>query len=256
MKKLKPLIFCITLVCSISFAQEITETISPPEAQESYVDEYTESYDEPNPTPSKEEIGEVYFEKRSLNPDFKDNYKGKKFDYDRVVKQKEIKPPSPPLFNFPTGLFQILMYIVLAAIVLIVIYLIIKNAGGFSFGSEKKKIKFETSDETELEDEENIANNDFLNLIKKAKSDKDFRKAIRYYHLWVLQSLADKKLIHWNKDKTDYDYFLELGQHLIKEDFSNGMYVYDYIWYGNFQLDADQFNIAESIFQRTLNKIR
>ena len=252
MKKLN-LLFCATffLVQFVS-AQQYEETIVPPEP----VEVYEEDYNTPNPTPTKEEIGEVYFEKRNLDPEFKDQYKGKKYDYDRVVKQKEYKPPSEPLFSLPTGLFQVLMYAALGAIILLVIYFIIKNSGGFSFGKEGKKIRFETSEEKELEDEENIENNDFPQLIQKAKSENDFRKAVRYYHLWVLQKLADNKLIVWNKDKTDFDYYKELGQHLIKEDFSNGMYVYDYTWYGNFQLNSQEFSIAESIFQRTLNKLR
>ncbi len=252
MKNLKQIIFPVLLISQFSIGQQYEETIVPPEPVEAYY----EDYNAPNPTPSKEEIGEVYFEKRNLDPEFKDNYKGKKYNYDRVVKEKEYKPPSGPMFNLPTGLFQILMYAVLGAIVLLVIYFIIKNAGGFSFGKEGKKIRFETSDEKSLEDEENIENNDFPHLIQKAKSENDFRKAVRYYHLWVLQKLADNKLIVWNKDKTDFDYYKELGQHLIKEDFSNGMYVYDYTWYGNFQLSANEFSIAEHIFQRTLNKLR
>lgn len=251
MKKLN-LFFCAAffLVQFVS-ALQYEETIAPPVTSETY-----EQDDTPNPTPTKEEIGEVYFEKRNLDPEFKDQYTGKKYDYDRVVKQKEFKPYSGPLLSLPTGLFQVLMYAALGAIILLVIYFIIKNAGGFSFGKEGKKIRFETSDEKEFEDEENIENNDFAQLIQKAKSEKDFRKAVRYYHLWVLQKLADHKLITWNKDKTDFDYYKELGQNLIKEDFSNGMYVYDYTWYGNFQLNSNEFSIAESIFQRTLNKLK
>lgn len=251
MKKFNLFFFAVFFMVQFVLSQELEETIAPEP-----VEVYEEDYNTPNPTPSKEEIGEVYFEKRNLDPEFKDQYTGKKYDYDRVVKQKEYKPPSGPVFNLPTGLFQFLMYAVLIGIILLVIYFILKNAGGFSFGKEGKKIRFETSEEKTLEDEENIENNDFAQLIQKAKSEKDFRKAVRYYHLWVLQKLADNQLIVWNKDKTDFDYYKELGQNLIKEDFSNGMYVYDYTWYGNFQLSAHEFSIAESIFQRTLNKLR
>lgn len=252
MRKNKLYFLWLVLISFPLLAQEYTETVAPPEP----VEVYDEEYNPVNPTPSKEEIGEVLYEKRNLDPDFKNKYTDKKFDYDRVVKQKEFKPPSPPLFSLPTGLFQFLMYAALAIIILLVIYFIIKNAGGFSFGREKKKINFSSSAEQALEDTDHIENNDFQKLIQKAKSENDFRRAIRYYHLWVLQSLADKKLIRWNRDKTDYDYFKELGQNAIKEDFSHGIYVYDYIWYGNFQINPKEFDIAESIFQRTLEKLR
>ena len=249
MKKFKFLIFGLLLL-PILHGQEIVETIDPPiVAEEIYYEDQGTVY----PTPSKEEIGPLHFEKRNLDPEFKEDYKGKKFAYDRVVKQKTY---SPPAFSLTTGLFQVLMYIMLAVIILVVIYQIIKNAGGFSFGGERKKIKFDTSEEKHSEDTEDIANNDFKSLIEQAKSDKDFRKAIRYYHLWVLQTLSDKKLIRWNKDKTDYDYYRELGENPVKNDFSDSVYVYDYIWYGNFQINPKEFDIAESIFQRMLSKLR
>lgn len=249
MKKLRFLFFGLIFIYSFGFAQEVLEEPA------TVVDTFAE-YNPTNPTPSKEEIGTLYYKQRNLNPDFKNNYKGEKFDYDRVVKEKEYKPPSPPMFSLPTGLFQVLMYIFLGIILLFVIYFIIKNAGEFSFGSDQKKIKFDASEEQEVEDTENIENNNFFQLIQKAKSDKDYRKAIRYYHLWVLQTLSDKKLIRWNKDKTDYDYYKELGETAVKEDFSNNVYVYDYIWYGKFPLNSKEFELAESIFQRTLNQLK
>ncbi len=249
MKKYNFLFFGLILLFSNGFSQEVLEEPIP-------VVEIMEEYTETNPTPMQEEIGALYYEQRNLDPGFKNNYKGKKFDYDRVVKEKEYKPPSAPMFSLPTGLFQVLMYAVLGIILLLVIYFIIKNAGGFSFGTDQKKIKFDVSEEQELEDTENIKNNNFYQLIQKAKSDKDYRKAIRYYHLWVLQTLSDKKLIRWNKDKTDYDYYKELGETAIKEDFSNNVYVYDYIWYGKFPLNSSEFDLAESIFQRTLNRLK
>ena len=204
---------------------------------------------------SKKERGETFYQQRNLDAGFKDNYKGKKFDYGRKTPEPQIKTLPPPLFSLPAGLMQALMYSLLGIIILVVIYFIFKNAGGFSFGSEKKKIRYDASEEKEDEDLENIENNNFRLLIQKAKSEEDFRKAVRYYYLWVLQKLTDKNLINWNKDKTDYDYFLELGQHPIKEDFSVNTYIYDYTWYGNFHLNPKEFELAESIFQRTLSKL-
>ncbi len=258
MKKLNfYFLFLLGFTINAQKSPESPPVVAPTTVVEEVIEEYDDEYDyTPHATPSKEEIGEVYYEKRNLDPDFKNKYKGDKFDYDRIVKEKKRKPPSPPFFSLPTGIFQFLMYVVLGIIILMIIYFIVKNAGGFSFGKEQKKIKFDASGEQELEDEDNIENNDFYRLIQKAKSDKEFRKAIRYYHLWVLQSLSDKKIIRWNKDKTDYDYYQELAQNPIKEDFSNAVYLYDYIWYGNFQLNQDEFTKAESIFQRTLNKLK
>ncbi len=206
---------------------------------------------------SHEQQGEPFYQQRKLDPLYKDNYKGSKFDYERITPKKDPRPPkaTAPLFSLPSGFMQILMYGILGIIILTIIYFILKNAGGFSFGAEKRKIQYDASEEKEEEDLENIENNNFQLLIQKAKSEGDFRKAVRYYYLWVLQKLTDKRLINWNKDKTDYDYFMELGQHPIKEDFSNNTYIYDYTWYGNFHLNYKEFELAETIFQRTLSKL-
>ncbi|HLV23645.1 MAG TPA: hypothetical protein VKY36_02550 [Moheibacter sp.] len=250
MRNPKIIFLWLFLFSVVLHAQESGEVIvQPPEVYEDYYEE------EPIVvTPTKEEVGEVYYEKRNLDPAFKDKYNGKKYDYDRITQPP--RPPSLPLFSLPAGIFQVLMYGVLAIIVLVFIYYIFKNAGGFQFGNERKKIKFSSSEEGLTEDAEDIENNDFPKLIQKAKSENDFRLAIRYYHLWVLQTLSDKKFISWNKDKTDYDYHNELKNKEIQKDFSNNVYVYDYIWYGDFQLNPQEFNLAESIFQRTLNKIK
>lgn len=243
------LIFILALAGILSFGQDSIVIYKNPEV----IAASAEEENAPPVTPPKAERGETFYKPRNLDSGFKDDYKGQKFDYDRMVPEPETRPPSSPLFSLPAGLMHVLMYAGLALIVAVVIYFIFKNAGGFSFGKEKKKIQYNISEEKE--NLESLENNDFQLLIQKAKSEGDFRKAVRYYYLWVLQKLADKNLISWNKDKTDYDYFIELGQHPIKDDFSGNTYIYDYTWYGNFNLNSKEFELAESIFQRTLNKL-
>lgn len=229
--------------------EEFVETYEEPSesAQQEIISHYSE-------TPISSERPPIYYKQRELDSDFKSKYKGKKYDYDRVVKPP--KPINPPNFSIPVGLLKFLMYGLLAILILVVVYQIIKNAGGFSFGKSKTKIKVDFSDEHELEDAENIENNDFETLIQKAKENKDYRRAVRYYYLWVLQRLTENKLIDWHKDKTNYDYFLELNKKTIQDDFSNSNYIYDYIWYGNFELNPSEFDRAESIFKGTLHKLK
>lgn len=246
--------FLLALLLSAMLGGQIhSSTLTEAAPDDEY---YEETYkEEPIVTPSREERGEIFYEQRNLDPKFKEEYTGKPYDYDRVVKEKKKKEPQVPSFQFPTGIFSFLMYSILAIIILAVIYYIIKNAGGFQFGSAKQKIIIHSTEEKTLEDVEHIENNDFPRLIQTAKENQDFRRAIRYYYLWVLQKLTDRKLIKFNKDKTDYDYFLELGQHPIQEEFSQNTYIYDYIWYGKFPISEREFGMAESIFQRTLKKL-
>lgn len=251
MKKVKSIFFGLILFTGTTFSQE------PPTSN--VVDYYDELEEESYTSPTREERGEPFYEQRKIDPKFKDKYKGDIYDYDRQVpptSQKERISKDKGSIALPTGFLNALMYAVLAIIVILVIYMIFKNAGGFSFGKEQQKIKYDNSEETDFEDEEKIENNNFQFLIQKAKENHDFRQAIRYYYLWVLQKLTDHQLIKWNKDKTGYDYYVELAHHPIKTDFSNANYLYDYIWYGDFQLNDKQFIKAETIFQQTLNQLK
>lgn len=249
MKKIKLLL--LILISCVAFGQDsvmVDSVTAPKVLEEEYLGEYAPEYE----TPAKEEREETEFHNREFKEEFKDDYKGEEFNYDRKTKEQTY---SPPLFQLPGGLLQFLMYGVLGIIIVLIIIFIIKNAGGIYFGKEKNKIKYDTSDESGEEDLEQIGNNNFELLIQKAKSEGDYRKAVRYYYLWVLQKLTDRNLIKWDKDKTDHDYLLELKNHTIKEDFSTNTYIYDYTWYGKFELNSNEFQLAESIFQRTLKKI-
>src|SRR5690606_23360707 len=109
--------------------------------------EYFEEYQPENETPPTEERVETEFHNRGLQPGFKEDYKGKEFDYD-----KEEKTYRLPLFQLPAGLLKFMMYALLGAILLLIIYFILKNAGGISFGKERKKINFDSSEESGGED--------------------------------------------------------------------------------------------------------
>lgn len=267
MKKIKRLFLIIFLFgFGFGFAGEPDDEYYDEDVIVEYQDDdYYDDYDEGDdtisdfernylPTPAAEERGESNYSQRQLDPNFKDNYTGKRFDYDR--KKKERKPYSGPSLNLSFLFSKAVMYTVLALIVFAIIYYIIKNSGGFAFGKDRRKINYASDVEQLFEDKENIENNDFAKLIQKAKSENNFRLAIRYYFLWVLQSMFDKKLIDWNKDKTNFDYFSELGKSPISEDFFKNTHIYDYIWYGNFELSDSEFKTAESIFQKTLKKLK
>lgn len=196
------------------------------------------------------------YEKREWDPSFKDHYTGKTFDYDRKPKEKKKSNFNFPHFQISPLVVKIFIYSFLGLILIGLVYLIIKNAGGFSFGESRKKINVKISDQEDLIDDEEIENNDFERLVEKAKAEKDYRRATRYYYLWILQSLSDKKIIKWNRDKTNLDYLTELKQHPIHQEFSYNTFLYDYIWYGKFPIGEMEFSRAEHDFKLTLNRIK
>jgi integrase len=60
------------------------------------------------------------------------------------------------------------------------------------------------------EDEEIIQSMDIKSLITNALKDENYRLAIRYHYLYILQQLELKKIIDWELQKTNHDYQREI----------------------------------------------
>lgn len=65
----------------------------------------------------------------------------------------------------------------------------------------------------------------------------------------LLKDLSDKKLIDYHKDKTNSEYLFELKNETQKDQFSYLLYVYNYIWYGEFAINKREFQLAENKYQ-------
>ena len=99
-----------------------------------------------------------------------------------------------------------------------------------------------------------IKNEDIDALIAEAVNQKNYRLAIRYYYLLALKKLTETNHIEWKPQKTNEDYINELQASGYKPDFVNITKIYDYVWYGEFNVDAIKFESLKLPFQ-SLNKI-
>ena len=139
-------------------------------------------------------------------------------------------------------------------IILFVIYLIVKSIlnkeGQWIFGknSDKKIINY-----TEIE--KNLQLVDFEKLIKSTLKSNEKRLAIRYYYLWLLKKMAEKEIIEWDPEKTNSDYLNEIKNATQKDNFAYLSYLYNYIWYGEFELDETTFDRAIATFDKTIHSI-
>jgi len=140
--------------------------------------------------------------------------------------------------------FQILPYVLL----LILLFILIKFFLNVNANALKQAKKNEAL--VALSEEEHIImNEDIQQLIQQALQDKNYRLAIRYYYLYILQLMTDKKIISWELQKTNYDYLNEIEVQELKRPFSTITRWYDYIWYGNFDIDETKYKKAETDFE-------
>jgi hypothetical protein len=137
----------------------------------------------------------------------------------------------------------ILKYLLIVAAIVLIIFLLIKNDIRALFYGKSASIAIDFK-----EFEEDIHSINFQELIAKAIQNKDYRKAIRLHFLKLLKELTDKNLIKWQIDKTNNDYTIELAKSKYSNQFNELALLYEYIWYGDFELNEESFKSTVSKF--------
>ncbi len=209
---------------------------------------------------------------RQFDNNFKDRYSGSTYNYQGKKEKKTTTESSgnysdytdkiPTIQEDNNGLslniiksFIVLkwfFYLVLAIALLTLVYMLLNNGNnGFFVFKRNTNIK-ETNDITA----DNIQNTDLKSLIAHAENNKAFRLAIRYYFLLVLKNLSLKNHISIEDDKTNTEYLNELTGKPFQTEFNYNLYLYNYIWYGDFPLNAQQYNKAKAHFTTLLNRIK
>lgn len=143
---------------------------------------------------------------------------------------------------------SLVMKTIAIGIVLFVVYLIVKSIlnkeGQWVFGKNTNRGILTYNDL-----EKNLQTTDFQKLTAKSEKDGDNRLSIRYYYLWLLKTFAAQEIIVWDIEKTNSDYLYEIKNEKTKSDFQYLSYLYNYCWYGEFDLTADDFQQAKSLFE-------
>ncbi len=204
---------------------------------------------------------------RKFEPGFKDDYRGDDFVYEKKSQGeslwdrflKWLGDVLDDIFSFGSGvegapayaiIIRIFLFLVLGFVVYLIVRALINKEGNlWIFGRSAKNIA--VHDLTE----ENIHQMDFRSLIEDTRRSGDYRLGIRYYYLWLLKSLSAREIIDWHWDKTNTDYLYEIKDAAMRKDFEYLSYIYDYSWYGEFEIDSTAFAKAEKAFLKTLNTL-
>lgn len=138
---------------------------------------------------------------------------------------------------------QILPYVLLVILLFILIKFFLSVNARAVMHSKKNQSIVALSEEEHI-----IKNEDIQQLISSALEKKDYRLAVRYYYLYMLQLMSEKELIVWELQKTNEDYTQELNQQELVAPFATSTKLYDYFWYGEFPIDEDKYKKAEAKF--------
>lgn len=197
------------------------------------------------------------FKKKYTNSDFVYEYKSpEKNAWDRFLEW--LANIFKNLFRFTNNQtamnFVVIMLKTIAVlIVAFVIYLLVKaflnKEGQWVFGknSDKKIIHYD-------EMERNLHLVDFEKLIQQSLQSGENRLTIRYYYLWLLKRMSEKQIIVWDLEKTNSDYLYEIKNADQRDEFEYLSYLYNYIWYGEFELDDSIFEKSKNAFEKAIKK--
>lgn len=91
---------------------------------------------------------------------------------------------------------------------------------------------------------------DLGTLIKNSINRQDYREAVRLLYLKSLQRMSEKELIKWRKDATNREYINQLDDYNYRERFSKLTLQFEYINYGEFPIDKENFDEIKYMFDR------
>lgn len=205
---------------------------------------------------------------RKFSDDFQEKYQDKDFIYeqkkhtanwwDQLVESItrfiqdlfRIKDPKQAQDTVDI-ILKTLAVLIILFVVYKIIQLVLNKEGQWIFGSAKNQNVLQVEDVAV-----NVHQINFAKAIEQSLQQNDYRLAIRYYYLWTLKKLSDSNQIKWDPEKTNADYAYELQNSALKHDFEYHSYLYDYAWYGGFEISKEHFSQAKNSFEKFLKNIR
>ena len=267
--KFRFLLFILLFLSHFSFAQEEKETvieevvIEADTLAETVDDEIVSHYMNMAPADSILAVDSITHNTvypKTFDKSFQSKYKPPDFDY-TTTKPKEsflkklfrkigqwldsvLGTSISATNSFTEVILKLLGILLIAFLAYLLIRYLVGKDGNFFFTKRNKKLNI---DDANLH--ENIHEINFPTTISQFESQKDFRNAVRYRFLFTLKKLNDKQLIEWNPEKTNKDYVKELSKTAHNKDFGRLSTIFDYVWYGEFDINESDYQYFRSTFE-------
>ena len=182
-------------------------------------------------------------------------------EYDDTLRERETveedtaEDPgmNPAAGKTATNLFQILL--ILIAVGLLALVVIQLRGSGNPFKANRR-IKRAGADISLQEIEENLDSVDLRSPLERAITDGNYRRAVRLLYLQTIQLLDEKRLVRWQRDKTNGEYLRELEAGELRARFGEVTLVFERLWYGDRDLNQTQFTEVHREFLGLLDRIR
>lgn len=178
-------------------------------------------------------------------------------DYWYANLEKQDEPKTVPARKKQNWLaekwVQNLLWIVILCSFIAVVIWYLASSNVFIFRSRAKKISDEATEGGNLP--EDIFSIHYDHEIARAVKASDYRLAVRLQYLQTLTMLAGRNLIHFRADRTDSDYLADLFKGPYYRDFFNLSRNFAYVWYGQFAISADTYDLLQRDFVAFKNRV-
>ncbi|MEZ5004432.1 MAG: hypothetical protein R2730_15475 [Chitinophagales bacterium] len=172
-----------------------------------------------------------------------------KADYWKNEKEKEKEEKKEPVKYKSMGEMDLgfLKYVFVGLAILLIVYILLRVFAAELFESSKK---IKTGKGYTLENlESNLAEAPLQKLLREAIENREYKLAVRVYYLIILQSLNERKLIQWHKEKTNASYLNEMRAHINFREFRLITNIFEHIWYGaDLEISSEQFSMIQPAF--------
>jgi hypothetical protein len=195
------------------------------------------------------QFDKAYWDKERKKINFKETYdtvKPKKKEPEKAD-PKSSKPYKP--YDFADLKF-VFIGLALVLLLILIIYLLRNSAAKNLKVNSNILVNFDDLDEQTLRDAE------LLTPLNAAIKAGDYQTAYRIKYLEVLQQLIHKNLIYYKKEKTNYEYLLQLSGKAVYDPFRQLTFNFDGIWYGEMNIDKNRFESLLPYFNQFETTLR
>lgn len=211
--------------------------------EDDYLYEEGQAYSEGDETRSESDGGVNYHPKEGGAEHGQQGYHPKEKQFQRTNRNNNSVSPGGDM-----GFLQYVLFGLLAVLLAFLIYQLFMKT---SFDDKGAKVvdRFVELAPTQ------IPKSELELLLEKALANNDFRGAIRLYFIFIIKDLSEKEWIRWEKKKTNFSYLIEMRSRPQYELFNEAVSIYELVWYGNYNVEKEDFNSLEPQFKNLLNSL-
>lgn len=204
------------------------------------------------------------FNKRSIREaDWNEISRNPEFQYEKEiekVKKPEVNNESSWLADFFIWFFdflvsdigKIILWVIVAAILCWLIFLIFKRRGIYLFARSGKKIKKAAAvDETG----DDFIPESWSSVILQAEANGNYRLAVRHSFRHIVHLMQTAKIISSERALANHQILSLLRQSNYHADFRQLLRHYEYIWYGDFEVQAQGYQHIKSIYTKLSSQL-